>query len=53
MSRGHNLSHFGPSCVRLVYFLCKSPEFHDMRMERQTILIHFLLLIYHKLTEID
>ena len=34
------------SCVRLVCFLLKSTDFHDMRTECQIILIHFFLLIF-------
>ena len=47
---GHrnNASHFCLSCVRLVCFLRKSTECHDIRTECQRIIIHFLLLIYHK-----
>ena len=36
------------SCVRPLYCLRKSKEFHDMRKECQIILIHFLLLISHE-----
>ena len=38
------------SLIFLVCFLRKSTEFHDMRKECQIIVIHFLLLIYHKYT---
>ena len=48
VSHGHNISHFCPSCVRLVCFLRNSTEFHVMRVEYQRILIHFLLLISHQ-----
>ena len=45
----HNACHFRPSCVCLVCFLRKSTELHDMLTECQRIIIHFLLLISHKL----
>ena len=45
---GHNAGYLCLFCVPLVCFLRKSTEFHDMRTECQRILIHFLLLIYHK-----
>ena len=44
---------FGPSWMYQVYFLHKSTEFHDMRTECQIILIHFVLIIYHKSTWIN
>ena len=34
-SRGHNQRRFGPNCVRLVYFLHKSTDFHFMRTKCQ------------------
>ena len=40
--------NFIPSCIRQVYFLHKSTDFHVMRTEYQIILIHFLLIIYPK-----
>ena len=52
MSRGPNLSRFGLSCVCPVYFLRKSTELHEMQTERQIIIIHLLLIIYHKLPSI-
>ena len=33
--RGPIQRRFGPSCVRQVYFICNSTEFHDMRTECQ------------------
>ena len=48
VGHGHNASHFRLSCVRLVCFLRKSTEFHDMRTQCQIIIINFLLLISHK-----
>ena len=39
MGRGHCMGHFFPSCVRLVYFLRKSTEFHVKRTECQRILL--------------
>ena len=51
--RGPIQTHFGPSCVHRVYFLCKSTDLHDIRMECQIINISrsffTVLLIYHKL----
>ena len=44
--RETNMGRFRPSCVRLVYFLRKSTEFHVKRTECQRILFHFLLLIF-------
>ena len=44
--RGPNMSFFHLSCVRLLYFLRKSTEFHFKRIERQIIIIHFLLIIF-------
>ena len=44
----HNASHFHLSFGCLVCFLRKSTEFHDMRTGCQIILIHLLLLIFHK-----
>ena len=49
--RGHNQRHFGLSCVRLVYFLCKSTEFHAMCTECQIILFSLLLIISHRRPE--
>ena len=46
LGRGPNMGRFHPSCVRLVYFLRKSTEFHVNRTECQRILFHFLLLIF-------
>ena len=46
---GHNYSRFCPSWIFIVCFLCKSTDFHDMRTECQRIIIHFLLIISHKL----
>ena len=46
------MRHFGLSCVHPVYFLRKSTEFHDTSLKCQRIIIHFLLLISHKLPEI-
>ena len=43
---GHCMGRFCPSCVRLVYFLRKSTEFHVKRTECQRILFHFLLVIF-------
>ena len=40
------MGYFRPSCVRLVYFLRKSPYFHVNRTECQRIHFHFLLLIF-------
>ena len=37
--RGHCMGRFCPSCVRLVYFLRKSTEFHVKRTECQRILL--------------
>ena len=42
------MSHFGLSCVLIVYYLCKYTEFHVMRTECQMIIFHFLLFISHK-----
>ena len=53
LSLGINQSRFGLSCVRLVYFIRKYTEFHDMWTECQIILVHFLLLISHKFLFID
>ena len=44
--RGHCMGRFHPSCIRLVYFLRKSTEFHVKRTECQIILFHFLLVIF-------
>ena len=52
MKRGHIMRRFGLSCIRPVYFIRKSTEFHDMRTECQRILIHLLLLISHILLAI-
>ena len=43
--RQHFQGCLRPSCVRRVYFLRKSTEFHDVRTEcqRKSIIIHFLL----------
>ena len=49
---GHIVKHFGVSCVRTLYFICKSTEFHDMWMDCQRILVSFLLIISHKLLAI-
>ena len=49
MIRGRIMRRLNLSCVRSVYFLRKSTEFHDMWTEYQIILIHFLLIISHKL----
>ena len=43
---GPNMGNFCPSCIRLVYFLRKSTEFHVKRTECQIILFHFLILIF-------
>ena len=48
LTHGHNLSHFRLSCACLVCCLRKSTQFHDMWMECQIIIIHFLLLISHQ-----
>ena len=48
VGHGHNDSHFCLSCVHLVCFLSKSTEFHEIRMECQIIIVHFLLLISPK-----
>ena len=49
--------NFGPSCVRQVYFICKSTEFHDIPKKCQIIktfhLFITLIIIYHKLPAID
>ena len=45
-NRGHCMGSFRLSCVRLVYFLRKSTEFHVKRTECQRILFHFLLVIF-------
>ena len=44
--RGHCMGRFRPSCVRLVYFLRKSTDFHVKQTECQKILFHFLLVIF-------
>ena len=44
---------FFSSFICIVCFLLKSTEFHDMRSGCQIILIHLLLLVYHKLLSID
>ena len=51
--RRHNQKKIGLYCARLVYFLRTSTEFHVMRMECQIIIIHFLILISHKLPAIS
>ena len=48
-----NLEHFVVFCVRPIHYLCKSTEFHYMRIGCKIIIIHFLLLLSHKLTAID
>ena len=45
MKWGNIMKHFGLSCVCVVYFLCNSTYFHDIRTECQIIFIHFLLFI--------
>ena len=40
------MGHFFSYCVRLVYFLRKSTEFHVKRTFCQIILFHFLLIIF-------
>ena len=44
--RGRIMDRFCLSCVRLVYFLRKSTEFHVSQTDFQRILFHFLLLIF-------
>ena len=46
--RGHNKRRFGLSCVRIVYFLRKSLDFHFMRTHCQIIIYKLLLPIYNK-----
>ena len=46
------MKRFGMSYVCTLYFLQKSIEFYGMHKECQRILIHFLLFIYHKSSEI-
>ena len=48
LRRGPIQRCFGPYCIRQVYFLRKSTEFHDMCTQCQIILIHLLLPISHK-----
>ena len=38
LRRGPNMRRFGPSCIRWVYFLCKSTEFHVIQTECQRII---------------
>ena len=47
VSHGHDLSRFRQSCVQLVFFLCKSTEFHDMRTEcfKEFSFISYLLFL--------
>ena len=51
-SHGRNHSRFFSSCFHLVCFLRESTEFCDMRTKCQRILIHYLLLLSHKLLAI-
>ena len=53
MKQWHIMGCFGMSCICPVYSLLKSTEFHDMWTECQITLVHFLLLISHKLLFID
>ena len=52
MRHGPIVRRFGPSYVYPVYFLRKSTKFHDIGIDGKIILIHFLLIIYHKSLDI-
>ena len=45
--QGHIQIYFDPSCVRRVYFIRKSTEFHVMWTDCQIIIINLLPLISH------
>ena len=46
LGHGPNMGRFCPSCVRLVYFLRKSTDFHVKQTECQRVIFHFLPLIF-------
>ena len=52
MKWGDIMKRFGMSCVRPVYFIPNSTEFHKIRMEFQRIIVCYLLFSSHKLPEI-